>query len=83
VDIGLFIFILERSIFGLVMLDIYQVRKEAIKMNAKYKAELVYYTGETIVEKEHAPAVMKELEVYNGTFYADIEMNGLILIQRA
>ncbi|WP_180953872.1 hypothetical protein [Bacillus sp. M6-12] len=52
-------------------------------MDAKYKAELVVYTGETIVEKEHVPAVMKELEAYNGTFYSDIEMNGFVLIQKA
>lgn len=51
-------------------------------MDAKYKAEVVFYTGETIVEKEHASAVMKELESYNGIFYADIEMNGLVLIQK-
>lgn len=51
-------------------------------MDAKYKAELVAFTGETIVEKENVPAVMKELEAYNGTFYHDIEMNGLVLIQR-
>jgi hypothetical protein len=52
-------------------------------VDAKYKAELVAFTGETIVEKEHVPAVMKELESYNGTFYDDIEMNGLVLIQKA
>jgi hypothetical protein len=52
-------------------------------VDAKYKAELVAYTGETVVEKEYAPAVMKELESYNGTFYSDIEMNGLVLIQKA
>lgn len=51
-------------------------------MNAKDKAELVYYTGETVVEKEHVSAVMKELEAYNGIFYSDIEMNGLVLIQK-
>ncbi|AMQ66544.1 hypothetical protein BH753_gp062 [Bacillus phage Shbh1] len=52
-------------------------------MDAKYKAELVYCTGETIVEKEHVPAVMKELEAYNGIFYCDFEMNDLVLIQKA
>ena len=52
-------------------------------MNAKYKAELVFYTGETIVEKEQVPAVLKELEAYNGTFYSDIEMDGLVLIQKS
>jgi hypothetical protein len=52
-------------------------------MDAKYKAELVFYTGETVVEKEHVNAVMKELESYNGTFYNDFEMNGLVLIQKA
>jgi hypothetical protein len=57
--------------------------KEERKMNAKYKAELVYYTGETVVEKEHVSTVMKELEEYNGIFYSDFEMNGLVLIQKA
>lgn len=52
-------------------------------MDAKYKAEVVAYTGETVVEKEHVSSIMKELEKYNGTFYADIEMNGLVLIQKA
>lgn len=52
-------------------------------MDAKHKAELVYYTGETVVEKEHVKSVMKELEKYNGTFYSDFEMNGLVLIQKA
>ena len=53
-------------------------------MDVKYKAELVYYTGDTVVEKEYAPAVMKELsENYNGTFYDDFEMNGLVWIKKA
>lgn len=52
-------------------------------MDAKYKAELVYFTGETVAKKEHVPAIMKELEAYNGEFYSDIEMNGLVLIQKA
>lgn len=52
-------------------------------MDAKYKAELVYLTGEIVVEKEHVEAVMKELEAYNGIFYSDFEMNGLVLIQKA
>lgn len=52
-------------------------------MDAKYKAELVYFTGETVVEKKHVPAVLQELEAYNGTFYSDFEMNGLVLIQKA
>lgn len=51
-------------------------------MDAKYKAELVHYTGSTVVKKEHAPAVMEELNSYNGTYHADIEMNGLVLIER-
>lgn len=52
-------------------------------MDAKHKAQIVFYTGETVVEKEHVDAVMEELENYNGTFYSDIEMNGLVLIQKA
>lgn len=52
-------------------------------MNVKDKAELIYVTGESVVEKQHVEAVMKELENYNGTFYADIEMNELVLIQKA
>lgn len=52
-------------------------------MDAKYKAELVFYTGETIVEKDQVPEVMEELQRYNGTFYSDFEMNGLVLIQKA
>lgn len=52
-------------------------------MDAKYKAELVVFTGETVVKKEHVPAVMKELEAYNGIFYCDIEMDDLVLIQKA
>lgn len=52
-------------------------------MDAKYKAELVYCTGETVVEKEFVSEVLKELEAYNGTFYSDVEMNGLVLIQKA
>lgn len=51
-------------------------------MDAKYKAELVYCTGETVIEQEHLPAVLKALEVYNGIFYSDIEMEGLVLIQK-
>ena len=51
-------------------------------MDAKYKAELVYYTGDTVVEKEYVPAVMEELKAYNGTFYSDFEMNGLVLIRK-
>ena len=53
------------------------------KAKAKDKAELIHYTGETVVEKHLVPAVMRELEQYNGVFYADIEMNGLVLIQKA
>lgn len=51
-------------------------------MDAKYKAELVHYTGNTVVEKEFVDAVMEELKNYNGTYYSDIEMNGLVLIER-
>ena len=51
-------------------------------MNAKDKAELAYYTGETVVEKHLVPEVLRELEKYNGVFHADIEMNGLVLIQK-
>lgn len=51
-------------------------------MDAKYKAEIVHYTGSTVIEKEHAPAVMEALESYNGTYHADIEMNGLVLIEK-
>ena len=53
-------------------------------MDVKYKAELVYYTGDAVVEKEYAPAVMEELRKnYNGTFYDDFEMNGLVWIKKA
>ena len=48
----------------------------------KDKAELAYCTGETVVKQEYAAAIMKELENYNGIFYGDIEMNGLVLIQK-
>ena len=55
-----------------------------MKMNIKDKAELVYYTGDAVVEKEYAPAVMEELRKnYNGTFYDDFEMNGLVWIKKA
>jgi hypothetical protein len=71
-------------IYGSMMMSRHKMRnKEERKMNAKYKAELVYYTGETVVEKEHVSTVMKELEEYNGIFYSDFEMNGLVLIQKA
>ena len=56
-----------------------------MKYNLEYvkdKAELVYCTGEAVVQKEYAPAVIEELEKYNGVFYGDIEMNGLVLIQK-
>lgn len=52
-------------------------------MDAKHKAQIAAFTGETVVEKELVPAIMKELENYNGIFYSDVEMNGLVLIQRA
>ena len=52
-------------------------------MNVKDKAEMVYVTGETVVDKKYAKEVMDYLEGnYNGIFYADIEMNGLVLIQK-
>lgn len=52
-------------------------------MDAKHKAQLAHCTGEAVVTKEILPAVLKELEGYNETFYSDIEMNGLVLIQKA
>lgn len=52
-------------------------------MDAKHKAQVAYCTGETVVTKEILPEVLKELKAYNGTFYHDIEMNGLVLIQKA
>ena len=53
-------------------------------MDIKYKAELVYMTGHTVVAEEYKEAVLKELEEnYNGIYYGDIEMNGLVLIEKA
>lgn len=51
-------------------------------MYAKYKAQIIHISGGTVVEKALVPAVMKELEAYNGIYYADIEMNGLVLIEK-
>lgn len=52
-------------------------------MDLKYKAEIAYCTGDTIVKKEDLEEVMKELEGYPGSYYGDFEMNGLVLIQKA
>ena len=52
-------------------------------MNSKDKARMVYYSGSAVVEKEKLPDVLKELENYNGIFYSDIEMNNLVLIEKA
>lgn len=49
----------------------------------KSKAYDIYVTGSGVVEKEHAPSVMQELEKMGGLFYSDIEMNGLVLIEKA
>lgn len=43
---------------------------------------MIYCTGNTVVEKEHAPAILKELEQYPGNYAADVEMDGLILIEK-
>lgn len=51
-------------------------------MDIKYKAELVHWTGNTIVEIEYAEAVLKELENYDGTYHKGTEMNGLVVIER-
>lgn len=51
-------------------------------MNPKSKALDVYYTGWAVVEEKDAPAIMKELEKYDGTYYDDIRMNGLVSIEK-
>lgn len=51
-------------------------------MDIKYKAEVVHNTGNTVVEIEHADAVLKELENYGGIYYKGTEMNGLVVIER-
>ncbi|MCA1064777.1 hypothetical protein QTG56_24535 (plasmid) [Rossellomorea sp. AcN35-11] len=52
-------------------------------MNYSEKKALdAYITGSTVVREEDAPAVMKELENHNGTYYDDIRMNGLVSIEK-
>lgn len=53
-----------------------------ITTKAKHKADLVYATGNACVEEELAPLVMKALESYDGVYYDDIRMNGLVLIEK-
>ncbi len=50
--------------------------------NAESKAQDIYFTGWGVVKEEDAPAIMEVLKQYNGVFYDDIRMNGLILIEK-
>lgn len=50
---------------------------------AESKAQDIYFMGSGVVKEGDAPAVMKELEKYNGVFYDDIRMNGLVSIEKA
>lgn len=47
------------------------------------KAQDIWATGSGVVSKEDVPSVMKELEKTGDLFYADIEMNGLVLIEKS
>lgn len=55
----------------------------SVIQRAKTKAQDIWATGNAVVNKEEVPEVMKELEKTGELFYADIEMNGLVLIERA
>lgn len=51
-------------------------------MDLTHKANLAYYTGSTVIEKENRDSLMEKLESYPGMYYADIEVNGFVLVEK-